>query len=376
MGLSILELTTIFILFISFLLGIFVLTVKTANKTANRFLGVYFLIFAIHISVFFYSKYITLPPVLEMLRDQIGFFTNPLLLLYVVSSIYSDFKLKLKHVLHFLPFVVQILIFSPRFYFADANTRNLLIENFSTTFEGKFAIIFSLFIILFYLVAMFLELKKYKQLLLENYSNKKTFNYKWLYQLLILLTVIFCLSSLKQGYKFYGTNIEILNTLRLVLTLMLIGFLMYIILKSMYYPKLFRNINSNHLFVKGILKEDTERNDFKNEIEKIVAFMEKEEPYLDASLTLQKLAEQLEIPSREVSILINLNLNQHFFDFVNQYRIQKAEKLLLSSNKKELTIQQIMYDVGFNSKSSFYTAFKKQTGVTPKEYRRSKAHFK
>jgi len=375
MNFSILGITTIFILFISLLLALFVLTVKTNNKKANAFLGVYFLIFAIHISVFFYSKYITLPSVLEMLRDHIAFFTSPLLFLYVVSSIYSDFKLKPKHLLHILPFVIQILIFSPRFYFADISTRNFLLENLNNTIEGKLSIIFGLFIALFYLVAMFLELRKYEQLLLENYSNKSAFNYKWLYQLLILLSIIFCFSFFKQAYKFYGTNVEVLNILRVILSLALLGFLTWIVLKSMYYPDLFRNINSEHTLAKKILKEDNITNksekDSRKDINRLLEFMEREEPYLDATLTLQKLADKIKTPNRDVSILINHNLNQHFFDFINQFRIKKAQNILLNTEKSQLTIQQIMYDVGFNSKSSFYTAFKKQTGVTPSEYKKN-----
>jgi AraC-like DNA-binding protein len=376
MNFSILEITTIFILFISLLLALFVLTVKTSNKKANVFLGVYFLVFAIHISVFFYSKYITLPSVLEMVRDHIAFFTSPLLFLYVISSIYSDFKLKLKHLLHLLPFIIQVLIFSPRFYFADISTRNFLLENLSNTIEGKLSIIFGLFIAFFYLVVMFLELRKYKQLLLENYSNKFAFNYKWLYQLLILLSIIFCFSFFKQAYKFYGTNVEILNILRVILTLALLGFLTWIVLKSMYNPDLFRNINSEHTLAKKILIEENITNksekDSREDINRLLEFMESEEPYLDATLTLQKLAEKIERPNRDVSILINHNLNQHFFDFINQFRIQKAQNILLNPKNNQLTIQQIMYDVGFNSKSSFYTAFKKQTGVTPSEYRKNK----
>ena len=376
MNFSILEITTIFILFISLLLALFVLTVKTSNKKANVFLGVYFLVFAIHISVFFYSKYITLPSVLEMVRDHIAFFTSPLLFLYVISSIYSDFKLKLKHLLHLLPFVIQVLIFSPRFYFADISTRNFLLENLNNTIEGKLSIIFGLFIAFFYLVVMFLELRKYKQLLLENYSNKSAFNYKWLYQLLILLSIIFCFSFFKQAYKFYGTNVEILNIFRVILTLALLGFLTWIVLKSMYNPDLFRNINSEHTLAKKILIEENITNksekDSREDINRLLEFMESEEPYLDATLTLQKLAEKIEIPNRDVSILINHNLNQHFFDFIIQFRIQKAQNILLNPKNNQLTIQQIMYDVGFNSKSSFYTAFKKQTGVTPSEYRKNK----
>ena len=376
MDFSILGITTIFILFTLLLLALFVLTVKTSNKKANTFLGIYFLVFAIHISVFFYYKYITLPPTIEMLRDHIGFFTNPLLFFYLISSIYSDFKLKPKHILHLLPFIIQILIFSPRFYFADISTRNFLLENLNNTIEGKLSIIFGLFIALFYLTVMFLELKKYKQLLLENYSNKSVFNYKWLYQLLVILSTIYCFSLLKQLYKLYGTDVEILNILRLILTLVLLVFLTWIVLKSMYHPDLFRNISSEHRLAKKILIEDNIVNksekDSREDVNRLLEFMETKEPYLDATLTLQKLADKIELPNRDVSIMINHNLNQHFFDFINQFRIKKAQNILLNPKNNQLTIQQIMYDVGFNSKSSFYAAFKKQTGITPSEYRKRK----
>ncbi|NAS30428.1 helix-turn-helix domain-containing protein [Flavobacteriaceae bacterium R38] len=370
MNFSILTITTIFVLFISFLLALFLLTVKTSNKIANTFLGVYFLIFAIHISAFFYSKYITLPPVVEMLRDHIAFFTSPLLFLYVISSIYSDFKLKPRHLLHILPFAIQILIFSPRFYFANNYTKSFVLENLNDTLEGKLSIIFGLSVSLFYLTAMFLELRKYKQVLMENYANKSVFNFKWLYQLFILLSIIFCFSLFKQVYKLFGTDVEVLNTSRLILTLTLIGFLTWIVLKSMYNPKLFRNINSNHLLIKNDINQKHLNKNIKEEIQKLLVFMEDEEPFLDPSFTLQKLAEKLEMPSRDISILINLNLNQHFFDFVNHYRIKKAERMLVNAKEENLTIQQIMYDVGFNSKSSFYAAFKKQIGMTPSEYKK------
>jgi len=296
MDFSILGITTIFILFTSLLLALFVLTVKTNNKKANTFLGIYFLVFAIHISVFFYHKYISLPPTLEMLRDHIGFFTSPLLFFYLISSIYSDFKLKSKHLLHILPFVIQILIFSPRFYFTDVSTQFFLLENLSNTTEGKLSIIIGLLIAFFYLVAMFIELRKYKHLLFENYSNKSSFNYKWLYQLLMLLVTIYCFSLIKQIYKLYGTDVEILNNMRVILTLVLLVFLTWIVLKSMYYPNLFRNINSEHVLVKKLLLKDNElkksQKDCTEDFNRLIEFMKTEEPYLDATITLQKLAKR------------------------------------------------------------------------------------
>ncbi|PCE63115.1 helix-turn-helix domain-containing protein [Sediminicola luteus] len=372
MDFTILEIAAIFILFISLLLATFLLTVKTSNKKANTLLGVYFIVFAIHISVFFYSKFVTLPPVLEMLRDHIAFFTSPLLFLYVVSSIYSDFKLKPIHLLHFAPFLIQVLIFSPRFYFSDSSTKNYLLKNLNDTPEGQLSIVFGLSISLFYLAGTLLELRKYRKVLLENFSNKSNFNYKWLFQLFILLSTIFSFSFFKQVYKLFGTDVEILNASRLILSLVLIGFLTWIVLKGMYNPQLFRNINSNHLIISNSSSKKIVDVYIQENLQKLLAFMQDEEPFLDSSLTLQKLAKKLEMPKRDISELINLNMNQHFFDFVNQYRIHKAQKILANSKEDNLTIQQIMYDVGFNSKSSFYTTFKKKTGMTPSEYRKRK----
>ena len=100
------------------------------------------------------------------------------------------------------------------------------------------------------------------------------------------------------------------------------------------------------------------------------SFMEVEEPYLNPSISVYDLSKQIKMPVRDLSILINHHLNQHFFDFINEYRIDKAKEILQDPGKKELTVLEILYDVGFNSKSSFNTAFKKYTHLTPTEYRR------
>jgi AraC-like DNA-binding protein len=97
--------------------------------------------------------------------------------------------------------------------------------------------------------------------------------------------------------------------------------------------------------------------------------MVNDEPFLDASLTIEDLSKQMNFETKDLSILINHHLNQHFFDFVNGYRIRKAMGILKDPEKKDLTILEILYEVGFNSKSSFNTAFKKHTNKTPTQYR-------
>ncbi len=125
-----------------------------------------------------------------------------------------------------------------------------------------------------------------------------------------------------------------------------------------------------------VIKNIQEGKDVENEVEELEEIVQlkkhmlNEDPYLNASLTIDDLSKQMNIPTKDLSILINYNLNQHFFDFINGYRIRKAMEILKDPDKISLTILEILYEVGFNSKSSFNTAFKKYTNNTPTEYRK------
>lgn len=97
--------------------------------------------------------------------------------------------------------------------------------------------------------------------------------------------------------------------------------------------------------------------------------MESERPYADGELTLQKLAGRLSIPAQHLSQTVNGRLNQSFTDFVNAYRVEDAKRKLTDPRLKHYSVLAIAEEVGFNSKSSFNAVFKKQTGMTPSEFR-------
>jgi AraC-like DNA-binding protein len=103
--------------------------------------------------------------------------------------------------------------------------------------------------------------------------------------------------------------------------------------------------------------------------QKIRSIMEKEKLYLDPEISLKELSEKTGISPRYLSQIINSRFNQNFFDFINHYRIEEAKRLMAGTVRKELTILEVMYNVGFNSKSSFQAAFRKYTGTTPTEFR-------
>lgn len=103
-----------------------------------------------------------------------------------------------------------------------------------------------------------------------------------------------------------------------------------------------------------------------NEINSYVITNQK---FLDPYLSLESLSEDLDMSSSSLSKLMNSYTGSNFSDYINKFRIEEANKLLGDSNFSEYTIVAIGLECGFNSKSTFYSAFKKFTGLTPTVYR-------
>ena len=103
-------------------------------------------------------------------------------------------------------------------------------------------------------------------------------------------------------------------------------------------------------------------------IESKLSIVIDEELYCNPNLTLTSIAKDLNIPAHTFSQFLNDNFNKSFSLFINELRIKKAKELLSVPNK--YTIEAIGYESGFNSKSTFYTTFKKITSRTPSEYRK------
>lgn len=103
----------------------------------------------------------------------------------------------------------------------------------------------------------------------------------------------------------------------------------------------------------------------KNRLEEL---MEKKHLYLDETLRLGQLAEELLITPHQLSRLLNEHYNKNFNDFVNDYRVAAAKELL--AGEPEMTILNIAYRVGFNTKATFNAQFSKLTGQTPSQYRK------
>lgn len=99
------------------------------------------------------------------------------------------------------------------------------------------------------------------------------------------------------------------------------------------------------------------------------SLMQHEKLFLDPNLTLASTGKRLRVISQKLSMVVNVQSNSNFNEYINKYRIEHAKEILKDSRLSNLSIAAIAYDCGFNSLSSFNGAFKKNTGKTPSAFR-------
>lgn len=104
-------------------------------------------------------------------------------------------------------------------------------------------------------------------------------------------------------------------------------------------------------------------------IEKLQKAIAEKDLYKDPNLKLGDLAQKINISGHQLSQLLNNHLGKNFSTYINEYRINEACKLILEDGR--LSIEAIGYEVGYNSKSTFYTAFKKIKDMTPALFKES-----
>jgi AraC-like DNA-binding protein len=101
--------------------------------------------------------------------------------------------------------------------------------------------------------------------------------------------------------------------------------------------------------------------------------MESDRPYANSGLTLAELADRLNTTPHKLSEVLNAQLGQTFYDFINAYRVQDVQRRIADEKYRNLTILSLALDAGFASKATFNHVFRKHTGRTPSAYRRSLA---
>jgi len=368
----------ILIIFQLLFLSFFLFTQQKEKQAGNNLLGLFFLAICLNLlDVFLLNTgiYFTHPN-FAGLGSCLPLLFGPLLYFYTRAVIYKNVSLNLKSLLHYLPFLI---FFSATEFYYLSQSRDVK-ESFLHGLSGhqvpvvvSVATGFIFIQFLYYAISSLRLVSLYKKTANQLFSNPKQTDVSWLYSTIIFFTLIMVVTTLNgllaqtpfAKYFLLAFNLVILAVLVFVVRV-----LMRALRQSHFLSFAERTDISDGSAVPSKTNTDTKDKSEKERIvQTLLLFMESRKPYLEPELTLDQLASQLSLKPRALSQAINEIRQQTFFDFINHFRIDEATRLLTNPKDKKITILEVLYQVGFNSKSSFNTLFKKYTGLTPTEFR-------
>tara|TARA_R110000868_G_scaffold325832_1_gene586700 strand:- start:6987 stop:8099 length:1113 start_codon:yes stop_codon:yes gene_type:complete len=351
--------------FVCLLLAGFLLAVPTVRRMPNTFLAVFLTLTAIELSGWLWVTPATSGSLANALRLAVGSLQMPVFLGLFVSTCYSDFRFKLRDALHLIPFAVALFLSLPGsqipFGAGAGADAHLTHGEMDLIWMGAHIQYYG------YMIGVIAVLWQFRKLFREHYSGARSEVLIWLTQLAAVSFFAHTL-ILVRNLLTYSPASNLAFALQVLGAILALAITTWIALKSLFQPQLFRDVDRGLVDLAGSKAGASRKADAANpELGRLLAFMTTNEPYLDSELSLAALSDQIAMTPREVSELVNQSLGLHFFDFVNGYRVRKAQELLLATPRR--SVLEVLYTVGFNSKSSFNTAFKKHAGMTPSAYR-------
>jgi len=301
------------------------------------------------------------------------FLIAPFFYMFLINYLKIEKRSKniLKIILPIFTLIITIRIGFVSF-FSDKNTVDVafLFEKYTSLEE-----IFSLIVSLIIFVYSFQILSKKSKLFTKVLSFD---NLKWIYTFfkLGLLTYVFWIVALAITVALnFKEFIYSYYPLR-VLTTVLIYWIGYQAILQLRLLKERENLRKQLNF-KSLIKEvkpkinDEKEVDKKLLFDKINILIDDKKLFTEPKLNIDFLANEVDINASKLSTIINHFSAKSFNDYINEFRIELAKKLLIDADYINYTITAIGLESGFNSKSTFYYTFKKLTGLTPTEYQKS-----
>ena len=291
----------------------------------------------------------------------------PLLYLYTRLCTKENKKLTLSDLKYFIPFLV-VLIYNIPFYFGSPARKIAYYENENlynaSLFSDQLEIILVgiiLFAFSVLIVSLVFRMRKNFENEVSNYREeliKLMFFLAWATFVFTLTGLI--LSLLRVAGITYPYLLDFLTAIGSTFLVYFIGYY------TLLHPQIFHPLKEEPEAKVPKPLQTVNESVYDDYLSKITVRMEQDKMYRDPELTLQSFSEKINIPSYLVSKIINSKTGLNFYNFVNKYRIEEIKKELLKSPSPQII--RIAFDAGFNTKSSFYNYFKKDTGVSPKDY--------
>ncbi|XOV77981.1 MAG: helix-turn-helix domain-containing protein [Aestuariibacter sp.] len=385
-------------LFMSFSLATTVKEGRNANIALAFILA--FFAYDMFIEFFLETGLITYAPKLAAFHHITQFIYGPLVYLYILKIIGVRKNNWIKWLLpQMIPAAISLFvtILITQNYSSD----EILFYSLTEDIEGDayiglalnefFGLVLGVIVIGGYVIAGFKALYKHEKVVDNSYSYHESIDFKWLRRVLwfmtslFLILLLFVVSSifLQQNNEFAG---EVLYFF-MILGIFYLGF------KGLKQPQVFTEANSPYALLAPAKPEldetidlpdvnstaQTEEKSYQNTAlskedsklicEEVKNLIAEKQLFLRPKFSLFELADISGFRHHYISQAINQNENVNFFNFINAYRIDYAKDLLTQDLTKPINILEVAMNSGFNSKTSFYSAFKKLTNQTPTEFR-------
>jgi AraC-like DNA-binding protein len=355
------------------------------------YLGAFFSILATYGLTHYFTLYANSPFWLAIFYNNFSpfwFLTGPLLLFYYRGTLTDNSKLRGSDIIHFIPFLVQLVgifpyLLTPFSYKVGIaaqilNDLNLITQfkvNWITTpivnFLGRPILVFLYLGYITYL----LWLHNPKSSRAKVPVQQSNLIYRWLILLevttAILIVNFFLLSLSLSKLTVTATMVNSQFThffsgiAYFCMSFMLLLFPRILYGMPIYKAESAKISQPNKEITEVLVTQD---DPFFKLVDKINAYLKKEEPYLNPEFTINEMAVTLKVPVHHVSYCLNTLMNVKFTSLRTQLRIQYAAKLLDAGQADELSMDGIGKKSGFSTRSNFYNAFKTETGMTPSEY--------
>lgn len=356
----------------------FLLATKKVNQLSNRILAALMLVFAIDLGM---AAFLSLGlqhdfPHIIGLDFSVTLLYGPLLYLYSETLIKGSEKLTVSQKKHFIPFILLTLYFLP-FYFNSGEFKlNLMSESGELQYGSSWITHFKVVYNLVYLPVIIFDLYTYRKKIRANYSTLEKRNLDWLQGFVLAGTllgvtagVLYTVSSFSDVLSEY-TNFTLLASTIFVYSIGYMGLKQAEFFTSPEAESL-PSEESPDSVSESYTRSGLDEKLGKELHEQLCELMENEKPYLRSDLSLAELAGLMNISSHHLTEVINKYADKSFYDFINGYRIENVKRAIADPKFGNYTLLGIGLESGFNSKSSFNSVFKKHTGLTPSQYKKT-----
>lgn len=360
---------------------------RTIKKDAKSFvLGALTFVLSISLlgGVYGLSGYYKSFPHFTNVADPLFLLYGPLLFLYIFVLTHN--KLPKYYFLHGLPFLLYLITFIP-FYLQSGEEKVKFAEYIFLNDEVPFeALLMQMARVIYLGIYIIISLRlviNYQKKINESFADieKISLNKAKITLYFFLVTLIVSIISFLLGYMFsYSYNVSN-NIIGLF-----VGIIIYALAYATWNTK---SVDETELVNSTIDNSTKKTSEYQNNVKnkgrssfilnneqlseyssRLKKVIEVDKAYTENEISLSELSTKINIQPYQLSEVISRTYSESFFDFINRHRIEEIKSRLEDPKSDSYSLLGIAMDCGFNSKSSFNSAFKKFAGVTPSEYRK------